>query len=71
MTRDRLIKLFTMDGKPYALSYRRRSPEHKQDEPVLKSMIKDGLVKIGEKDTKRITYYYIASHETIGAGTSR
>lgn len=61
MTRDHLIKLFTMDGRPYVLSYRRRSPEHKRDESTLKSMIKEGLVEVGEKDTKRITYYYMPS----------
>ena len=57
--RDRLTRLFTFE-KPHALSYRRRSQEHKADEPELKLMISEGLVEIGEKDTKRITYYYVA-----------
>lgn len=56
--RPRLIKLFTFE-RPHALKYRRRSKEHSEDRTELEKMIKEGLVEIGEKDSKYITYYYI------------
>lgn len=61
MTKEKLIKLFKFEAKeggPYYLRYRWRMQYHKEDKPLLQQLIKEGLVKVVEKDIKSILYQY-------------
>jgi hypothetical protein len=55
-----LLHLFTFE-KPYALSYqyRKKSSSYKQDKPVLRDLIKEGLIEQVFKNTKEIEFRYI------------
>lgn len=61
-TKEYLIRLFTMDGPPYLLSYEYRKQNgkriHKEDWPILKQMIDEGVVEKVEKTMRRILYRY-------------
>lgn len=50
--KDYLIKLFTMDGKPYLMGYRYRQDygkrSYKRDLPVLRQMMAEGKVRLVE-----------------------
>jgi len=63
MARDKehLIALFTLDGPPFGLRYRklgRARTEWKDDKKVIDAMIKAGTVKVVAQDRKTITYQY-------------
>jgi hypothetical protein len=58
-----LIRLFTMDGKPYIMSYQYRKTgkgyTYKTDLPVLKEMMKEGLVVQIEKTASKVYFKYL------------
>jgi hypothetical protein len=60
ITRKWLITLFTFE-KPYALSfqYRKKCTRYKDHLPILKELLKEGLIKQVKKTTKVIEFAYI------------
>lgn len=60
-TKEVLVRLFTFQGRPYALKYKTRGYARKdwlKDKPELDKMIKEGIVSIVDKTNKSITYLY-------------
>lgn len=60
ITREKLIRLFTFE-KPYSLSfqYRKKSCQYKKHLPILKELIKEGLIRQAKKTAKVIEFDYI------------
>lgn len=59
--KERLIKIFMVDGPPYLLQYRRMGRGRKEwiaDMPLLHKMIREGTVKEIERTRTTILYKY-------------
>ena len=68
ITKDYLIRLFTMDGKPFALKYRRLGHARKDWKaalPILQEMQREGSVKIVDSNRTSITYLFIDQTQTL------
>lgn len=67
-SRETLIRLFTFEH-PHQLSYLYRTKQgkasHKRDLPVLRKMIKEGLVELLEKNSKVILYRYLGTLKSV------
>ena len=62
MTRERLIRLFMSGARPpYLLryEYRKVCSGYREDLPMLRELMKEGLVRQVSKDATCITYQYI------------